>query len=80
MTIHEIIAALKAAGKPSTKRTVYRYLEALGIKPLGARQIPRRFPPDSAERILAYLGFVASVPQTRILTVKQALKQAGRTK
>lgn len=56
MTIREILRALEPR-KPMTATALYTHLRALKIKPMGARQIPQRYPDDTAKRILIHLGF-----------------------
>jgi hypothetical protein len=43
--------------KPVSRPQLYRYIKALNITPIGARQKPQRFPDDAADRILIHLGF-----------------------
>jgi hypothetical protein len=57
MTTISTLAELKKAGKPLNKSRLYELLVDLGIKPVGARQRPQQYPPDTAERILQHLGF-----------------------
>lgn len=45
--------------KPLSRVSIYANLKALGIKPLGARQIPQLYPPDTATRILQRYGLAA---------------------
>ena len=56
MTIQIMLEKLKPF-KPMSRETLYANLRRLKIKPLGARQIPQRYPDDSADRILIRLGF-----------------------
>jgi len=55
MTVDQIIADLRYY-KPITRRTLYKHLRALKIKPLGVRQKPQQYPEDAPERILRRLG------------------------
>jgi hypothetical protein len=43
--------------KTCSRMQLYRYIRAFGIRHLGARQRPQRYPDDAAERILSHLGF-----------------------
>ncbi len=55
MTIEQITQTV-AAVKPASRRQVVRYLNALEISPVGARQRPQNYPDDAANRILKHLG------------------------
>ena len=55
MTITEILESLRPA-KPMTRVTLYCYMRKLKIKPLGARQIPQRYPDNVPDKILQRLG------------------------
>src|SRR5216117_1225365 len=56
MTIREVLRVLEPI-KPMTTTALYKHLRALKIKPIGARQVPQRYPDDTAKRILIRLGF-----------------------
>lgn len=56
LTVEQIQQALADAGKPVHRVTIYRYFNELEIGPVGAMQHPRRYPADSAARILGHLG------------------------
>lgn len=56
MTVTEIHKKV-ARFKPMARATLYNYLREMQIKPLGARQIPQRYPDDAADRVLLRLGF-----------------------
>jgi hypothetical protein len=57
-TVKELSEALAKGGKAVSKPTLYKYLHALRIEPISkVRQIPQRYPADSAKRILTHLGF-----------------------
>jgi hypothetical protein len=58
-TIQTILAELNQV-KPCTRQNLYVYLGKLGIKPLGVRQRPQNYPPDTAARVLSHLGFDGS--------------------
>ena len=55
MTVQEILLAIRPL-KPVSKASIHKYLNDLGIRPLGRRQRPQRYPEDSAKRILKDLG------------------------
>ncbi len=55
-TIREITEALKWAGKPMARNSLYVHLAKLRIRPLGARQRPQRFATDVIPRLLNYFG------------------------
>lgn len=61
MTFTEIKNQLSEAGKPVADVQIYRYMRRLGIKSIGVKQIPRRYPDDSARKILAELGMSADI-------------------
>lgn len=46
-----------AVVKPMHRKTLYNNIRALGIKPIGVRQIPQLYPPDTAKKILKRYGF-----------------------
>jgi hypothetical protein len=54
-TINEIIEELKPR-KAVSRMQVRRYMQRLKIKPLGCRQNPNRYPPDTSARIIRLLG------------------------
>ena len=58
VTVEQVCQAV-AKLKPVTRATLYRNFQALGIKPLGVRQIPQLYPPDTAQRILRRYGLPA---------------------
>jgi len=43
--------------KPTSPAQLRRYIRALEIKPIGARQRPQRYPDETAGKILKHLGF-----------------------
>jgi len=55
MTIEQIISAVSEI-KPMARRTLYKHLRALKIKPIGVRQKPQQYPEDAPEKILRRLG------------------------
>jgi hypothetical protein len=55
-TIQTILSELNQV-KPCTRQNLYVYLGRLNIKPLGVRQRPQNYPPDTAARVLHHLGF-----------------------
>ena len=55
LTIQQLLDAVSRQKRMSV-RTLYANITTLGIKPLGARQIPQLYPPDTAQRILARYG------------------------
>jgi hypothetical protein len=55
-TIQTILSELNQE-KPCTRQNLYVYLRRLRIKPLGVRQRPQPYAPDTAARVLAHLGF-----------------------
>jgi len=56
MTSQETLQILKKGGKSIGLTRFYHFLNELSIKPVGARQRPQHYPPDTANRILAHLG------------------------
>jgi hypothetical protein len=56
LTIAEVLDVMKEH-KPVCREMLYNYLRRLGIKPIGARQRPQLYPPDTAKKILTHLGF-----------------------
>jgi hypothetical protein len=56
MTIREILAQIEPF-KPITREGLYPHLKALRIRPIGVRQVPQRYPDDTADRVLKRLGF-----------------------
>ena len=56
MTIAQISKTLKHAAKPSSRLQVHRYIRAVGILPVGARQRPQQYPDGTDKLILAHLG------------------------
>lgn len=59
MTVKQILEAVEPA-KPMTRATLYTHLDALRIKPVGARQKPQQYPADTPGRILRRLGLTAA--------------------
>ena len=55
MTIDEITEAVSSK-KETSRRQVQRYLKACEIKPIGPKQRPQRYPENSAQLILEWLG------------------------
>jgi hypothetical protein len=55
MTINEILKELRPA-KRMSRVTLYTYIRKLKIKPIGARQIPQRYPDNVPDKILQRLG------------------------
>jgi len=53
-----IVEILKKVGqhRPCSKGSLYNYLHALKIKPIGARQAPQRYPAGTATAVINYLG------------------------
>jgi hypothetical protein len=70
--------------KPCSTSTVIRYIRAVGIKPIGARQKPQRYPEDSALRILIHLGFrpdpKKAEPQPRVPSMRQLRTERARAR
>jgi hypothetical protein len=64
MTVREILQELDPV-KPMTRETLYTHLKALKIKPIGARQIPARYPDNTPTRILKRLGLLPAKSQRR---------------
>jgi len=65
MTIQQIRKQLSPVKRVSRPQ-LYRYLCALNIQPLGARQRPQHYPDNAPVRILAHLGLrIVSMPQLR---------------
>lgn len=56
MTVSQIREAL-APHKPVSTAQLCRYLEALKIEPIGARQKPQHYPADTPNQILKHFGF-----------------------
>ena len=59
VTVYEVREELKQY-KPLSRESIYTNIRALGIKPVGARQRPQLYPPDTAARILKRYGFAAT--------------------
>lgn len=76
-TLDQIITAVRQH-RPCSRRQVIRWLDAVGIGPVGVRQRPQRYPMESAAAILAHLGLVDQVPATRLITVAEAKRRAKR--
>ena len=75
MTINEITKTVTKAKGAIRRRQIYRYIAALDIKPLGCRQRPQIYPPDTANRILAHLGLTVIVePLVRTTRQKHTSK------
>jgi len=93
MTLSQITKAVNAV-KPVSRPQLFRYIKAAGIEPLGARQRPQQYPPDSADRILDHLGLAvaagveehmphgrtARLPSMRELKSERSRAQKGRRK
>lgn len=76
MTITQIQAQL-AEHRVLSRQQLYAYFKACEIRPIGCRQRPQNYPNDSADRILAHLGFkVVSMPQLR--EARRRAKKGGR--
>lgn len=58
MTVEQMLEEV-ADVKPMHRKTLYNNIRALGIKPIGARQIPQLYPPDTAQKILARYGLAS---------------------
>lgn len=58
MTTANILRELRKAGKPVSRMQLHRYFLKFKIAPLGVRQRPQQYPPDSSARILFGLGIV----------------------
>ena len=56
MTVAEIVKAIRPL-KPCSARQTRRYIQDVGVKPIGARQRPQRYPDDVVGKILLHLGF-----------------------
>ncbi len=86
MTIVEIQSAV-APHKRCSKASIHNYLNTLGIRPVGARQRPQRYPDDAAGKILLYLGIEQLKAETenghgrerRLPSTKQLLYQKRRS-
>lgn len=74
MTVQEI-HRLVCRHKPVSRNQLYVYFKACSIKPIGARQTPQRYPEDSADKIIEYLGFPKVVS---LRTLKAVRKKARR--
>jgi len=69
MTISQIKQTVSEL-KPTSLAQLRRYIRAVGIKPIGARQRPQRYPDDAAGKILVHLGFEErSKPTNRIVSM-----------
>jgi len=64
MTINEILLELRPA-KQMSRVTLYTYIRKLKIKPIGARQIPQRYPNNVPDKILKRLGLLNNHRRTR---------------
>ena len=86
MKIDQIIATLTKYGKTLKTCQLYRHLKRAGIKPVGARQRPQKYPADTALRLAQYLGLELTPTATtrparrtapaKIITLKQ-IKAGG---
>jgi hypothetical protein len=78
MTLEQIQSDVSRV-KPVSKRTLFRYIHALKIQPLGRKQRPQQYPAATPQKIIIYLGLeqeaaaVPSLPQLRAQRTK-ALK------
>lgn len=66
MTITEILEAV-APFRRISRETLYVHLRALKVKPIGVRQCPQHYPPDTAQRVLRRLGFKLTKQQREAL-------------
>jgi hypothetical protein len=86
VTIEDVKKALAQAGKPVSESTIRRLFRVLGVKAVGARQIPQRYPLDTIDRVENHFGLGNPLDSTRpalgILTLpeikRRAKKQTGR--
>lgn len=62
MTIEDIQARLKKAGKPVSRMSVYRYLDRLNISPCKPAQRPQRYPDTAADTLIRYFGLGPQFP------------------
>ena len=63
MTTKHILQALKRRGKPIKQAQLYRYFQALGIKPR-VRQRPAKYPADTVDRLANYLSLPPETSDT----------------
>lgn len=59
MTLLEILAEVNKQ-RPISRRQLLRHIKKAGVKPMGAKQRPQRYPINSAAVMLEYLGFNGS--------------------
>ena len=74
MTIKEIQVTV-ARYKACSKGSIYAYMSALGVKPIGTRQRPQRYPEDTGLRILMHLGYKPDLGRAGVHTKLPRLKQ-----
>jgi hypothetical protein len=74
MTTAEILKTLKKAGKPVGLAQLYIYFSRLAIRP-AVRTRPANYPPDTAERILAHLGFSTAAVAPKPLPTRRELRR-----
>jgi len=83
MTFEEIRKSV-SKHKDCSTATMRRYIRAVGIKAIGARQKPQRYPEDSALRILLHLGFKPrpgqAESQPRVPSMKQLSTSAAKAR
>jgi hypothetical protein len=71
MTVPEILERV-CKQKRMTKSTLYSHFRRLKIRPIGVMQKPQRYPEDTPDKILVYLGFLPR-RKSRRAAVKAAL-------
>jgi hypothetical protein len=76
MTVLEIKRELNVHKRVS-RAQVYNYLKALKIGPIGARQKPQRYPDNTAERIIEYLGFPKIVSMKALKAERKKARRAA---
>ena len=87
-TIDLTLEKLAAAGKPMSKRQLYRRFAELDIRPAGARTRPALYPENAADLVLQHLGLQArpalgapsrllTMPELRQIRAAGALSRHG---
>ncbi len=76
MTVLEIQRELRLHKRVS-RAQLYNYFKALKIEPIGARQKPQRYPANTAEKIIDYLGFPKIVSMRTLKSVRKKARRAA---
>jgi len=76
MTVLDIQRELKPHKRVS-RAQLYNYFKALKIEPIGARQKPQRYPDNTAEKIIDYLGFPKIVSMRTLKAERKKSRRAA---